>query len=388
MLKKLLFAAATAAAATLPPRNMASTRAAPSKVLLSGPSNIMIADFDGSKFGVALNKQVPGAPTWMAYAKPDLLYAVDENSATTSLFHIDLAGNKIEQSANTTGSNGVVHLAFNKDHTRMVGAAYGSSAIDVFDVSNGGLKYIKSVKSNDNTGPVGDRQEKAHPHQAVLDPTGRYFAVPDLGTDRILILDSDKDSFEVINHVPIEPAGCGPRHGAFFPAGAAKATHYIVLCEIKNVVNVYSLKYGGDKGIEFFTEQSISTFPSATPPKAAAGELVIAPDSKSVYASNRLTGEATDNIAHFRVVQQSAEGSATCQIKLELVGLTSTGGKLPRMFSISEDGQFVLVGNQDGDLGVVALKRNPDGTLEKNPAASIPANTLPNGKGPAFVQQA
>ncbi|KAG6034773.1 hypothetical protein E4U41_006395, partial [Claviceps citrina] len=259
-----------------------------------------------------------------------------------------------------------------------------------------------SANSTDGLGPATGRQVHPSPHQAVPDPTGRYFAVNDLGTDRILILDSADDSFAVVNHVPVEPAGCGPRHGAFFPVGAAQATHYMVVCEIKNLVNVYSLVYGGDKGIEFKTEQTISTFPAAAavPAKAAAGELVIAPDNKNVYVSNRLSG-TTDTIATFRIrgvdPPPAVNGSTKCPphgVKaraagdmLELVGLTSTGGVAPRMISLTSDGKTLLVGNTDGELAVVALKRNQDGTLAEKPAASIAASAFPGGKGPAFIQQ-
>lgn len=383
MLPRLLVAAAaTASALTIPENNMAS-RATQAKILLTNPGNIYIANFDGAKFDIALKKQVSGNPTWMALAKPNLLYAVDENSATTRLLRLDLAGNKIDEVTSVQGSSGVVHLEFTKDKSRMLGAAYGSSAIDVFDTSNGGLKYVKSVKSNDKVGPVTGRQDKPHPHQSVLDPSGRFFAVNDLGTDKILIIDS-QNSFNIVNRVPVLPAGCGPRHGAFFPAGAATATHYMVVCEIKNVVVLYSLTYGGAKGIEFTAQQTISTFKSQAdmPASAAAGELVLAPDNKNVYVSNRLTGQDTDNIAHYRVTGQGSS------VKLEFVGLTSTGGRLPRMFSLSTDGANLLVGNQAGKLGVVALKRNADGTLNATPVASIDMSQFPGDTaGPAYVQQ-
>ncbi|OAQ73507.1 carboxy-cis,cis-muconate cyclase [Pochonia chlamydosporia 170] len=375
MLTQLLLAAATASALSIPSNNMTGT----AKLLLGTPNTISIADFDGTKFSIASKKSFSGNPTWMVFDEGKL-YAVDENSATTHLLKVDLAGNKIDEVSTTSGSNGVVHLELTKDKTQMLGAAYGSAAIDVFD-TQGGLKYVKSIKSDDQVGPNPTRQDKPHPHQSVMDPSGRFFAVNDLGTDKILILDS-QDGFKIVNHVPVQPGGCGPRHGAFHPVGAEKASHYVVLCEIKNLVVTYSLKYGGAKGIEFTEVQSISTFKSQAdmPATAAAGELVIAPDNKSVYVSNRLTGGDTDNIAHFRV--------AGNDFKLEFVGLTSTGGKLPRMFSVSTDGKTLLVGNQDGKLGLVALKRNDDGSLVQAPVASLEMSQFPGEKaGPSFVQQ-
>ncbi|KID92656.1 carboxy-cis,cis-muconate cyclase [Metarhizium guizhouense ARSEF 977] len=392
MLTRLLLVAAAATASALPSSCRNNNNAVPgkmpnsavpsvAKLLITSPGNISIAEFDGTKFDIKSTKGVSGNPTWVAFSQPHL-YAVDENSDTTSLLKVDLAGNKIDQLSSTKGSSGVVHLEFTKDKSQMVGAGFGSSNIDIFDISNGGLKFSNAIKSDDKPGPNTVRQEKPHPHQSVLDPSGRFMAVNDLGTDKILVLDTQK-AFAIVNRVSAEP-GAGPRHGAFFPAGANKATHYFVLCEIKNLVLVYALKYGGDKGIEFELKQTISTFKSveATPAEAAAGELVLAADNKNVYVSNRLTGGQTDNIANFRIDQNGGE------LKLELVGFTSTGGLRTRMFSASLDGQHLFVGNQDGALGVVALKRNADGTLVEKPVASLDMSLFPGQlAGPAFVQQ-
>lgn len=400
MFKELLALAGVAAAASVPRTGDTAVfaRDAPlSKILMSNGSNLLLADFDGAKFNIVLQKRAPIEATWLAYARPDRLYAVNENGQTSTLFGIDVAGNKIEQKTTTQASSGVVHLALSKAGNRMVGAGYGAGSIDVYDTSEGGLKLLKSINSTTTGRQQQQQQEhKAHPHQAVLDPTGRFFVVNDLGTNEILLLDSSGDSFDIINRVPVEPAGCGPRHGAFFPAGAAVPTHYIVLCETKNLVNVYSLRYVGGKGIEFRREQSLSTFSGDVPAKAAAGELVVAPDNRNVYVSNRLSG-ATDSVANFRVVEQPANASssssssdcthAAAPIRLELKGLTSTGGTLPRMFSFANDGQTLLVGNQGGDLAVVALRRNQDGTLAEKPVASIASSAFPGGKGPAYIQQ-
>ncbi|KAG5991633.1 hypothetical protein E4U43_003988 [Claviceps pusilla] len=387
----------------------AAAAAAQAKILMSTGNTIVLADFDGAKFTMASQTNVSVSASWLAYAKPDRLFAVNELGSETTVFSIDLASNTIAQKAQAQGSRGLVHLKLSTDARRMVGAAYGNGTVDVFDVSSGGgggggggIKLLKTVPSHDKPGSVVATQP-SRPHQAVLDPSGRYFVVNDLGFNHILVLDSADDAFTVLNHVPVEPAGCGPRHGAFFPVGAGtttagKATHYIVVCETKNLVNVYSLRYGGPKGIDFTLQQSLSTFDAHHTPlaTAAAGELVIAPDNRNVYVSNRLSG-TTDTIANFRVVTGGGHASSKChrrrsgpsgaETKLELVGLTSTSGKSPRMFSIAHDGQTLLIGNTEGEMAVVALKRNQDGTLPEKPVASIAAGAFPGGKGPVFIEQ-
>lgn len=62
------------------------------------------------------------------------------------------------------------------------------------------------------------RQASPHPHGLAFDPSGRFVAGVDLGTDRLEI-------FELINgrrvsrHVTAIASGSGPRHVVFAPGG-------------------------------------------------------------------------------------------------------------------------------------------------------------------------
>ncbi|KAG6012049.1 hypothetical protein E4U41_005402, partial [Claviceps citrina] len=109
MLKQflLLAGAGAAAAASLPPRD--TTPQASSKILMSTGKNILLADFDGAGFSIASQRSVPFAATWLAYAKPDRLFAVDENGVNTTLLGIDLAAGKLEEGVRAVaqGSSGV-----------------------------------------------------------------------------------------------------------------------------------------------------------------------------------------------------------------------------------------------------------------------------------------
>lgn len=349
------------------------------KLLLGNTGHIYIADFKDDKFSISLNQSVTGDPSWMAFAEPNRVYAVDEFGATLRLFILDLEKNTLELKAEQTGSAGVVHLEFNKDKTRLVGAGYGAGKIDVWNIENDDLKLIKTIDSPGPLGPDKNRQATAHPHQAVLDPSGRFFAVNDLGTDTILLLDSKDDAFEVINRVPVSPGGCGPRHGVFVPddedsddGGRTKttATHYVVVCEMASLAQVFSLDYDGSGGnISFAHVQSVSTYGDVPPPsgQGAAAEVAISPgaDGAYVYVSNRMTGAATDSITRFRFVVDGGGGGSECEPAsssspdpLQYVDSTSTGGLSPRMFGLSstpgvEDTLFV--GNVEGSVGLVAL---------------------------------
>ncbi|KAL6851312.1 hypothetical protein ACO1O0_008440 [Amphichorda felina] len=355
----------------------------PAEVLMTNNGHIYVSLYDGASFSTMMNRTVPGNPTWTKFVEPNKLYAVNENGADMTLFHLDLQGSHVSLTpvTSTAGSEGVVHVELSQDGTRMVGAGYGAGAVDIWDTSNEGLKLIKTIESNGELGPVKPNQDQAHPHQAVLDPSGRFFAVNDLGTDEILLLDSQDDAFDVVRKVPVT-AGCGPRHGVFYPQGAETPTHYMVSCELSNMVIIYELQYA-KADIEFTKVNAISTFaPNATVPEgAAAGEIALSHDNRHFYVSNRLTGATSDTIAHFTI------GYAGTQ-SINYVSETPTGGVSPRMFSLTTDGTEILVGNQKGPEGVVALGLNSDGSIMSKPKASLPVSMFgDNESGPPFIQQ-
>ncbi len=171
--------------------------------------------------------------------------------------------------------------------------------------------------------------------------------------------------------------------------GAAQATHYIVLCELKNLIEVFKLNYTGST-INFTPVQEISSFAPGSPPPAAdagAGEIHISPDGKNVYITNRLTGEATDNLVRFGIVA-SQGGSISLQPHEKI----SSGGILPRMFSLGLTGfeDFIFLANQQGNLGLLAFKKNADGSVNPEPVASLPMTVFSDpstANGPQFVQQ-
>lgn len=373
--------------------------AAVSKLLIGGgPSgSILAADFDGSTFTIVANNTIPGtSASWLLFRDgTNHLYAVDENSNTTRLFTFDVKTNTLTLVQTSTGSSGVVFLDFTADGTSVIGASFGQGTVDVWDLApDTGLLALKDqLVSNDPLGPNPERQLAPHPHQGLLDTSGRFFVVPDLGTDTLLVIDSAAAAFEITNHVRVDPPGCGPRHGVFFPpvapgAAAQPATHYFLACEVTSQLVVFELSYTGTT-IQFTQIQTLSTFGEAFPPAnattAAAGEIQLSIDGKDVYVSNRLTGNATDSISHFGVDTDATTGA----VSLSFRDTVSSGGQVPRMFSFALGAErFVFVTNQAGSLGLVALRRNADGSLDGTPAASLPVSVFgADGFGPQFVQQ-
>ncbi|TFB06386.1 putative 6-phosphogluconolactonase [Trichoderma ghanense] len=386
------------------------------RLLISRPGHIYLATYSSSssstipKITLDLDLPFAGNPSWIAVSPTDprLLYAVNESGSSLHLFELDLASSKLTQIAQRdNASKGVCHLEFNKQGTLLLGSSYEQGAIDIWNTEDPREPQLATTMPSKD--PVVDAGRVPHAHQAVVDPTGRFFVVNDLGTDSMLVLDALRPHVPVVRRVTVE-SGSGPRHGVFYP-GAAEgeereaATHYFLLCETSNRVEVFRLKYR-EADIEFTPAGSYSTFVSdgdgekgGVPKRgafAAAGEIVLSRDSRHLYTSNRLTTDPTETIAHFRIVTAAAaeeddddkEGGG---LRLELVGETSTRGKHPRMFSLSRDGSELFVGNQEGEWAVVVLRRREDGTLEEEPVAGILMEDIVKGsdgddeRGPMFV---
>ncbi|KAI1749197.1 putative isomerase YbhE [Xylaria castorea] len=365
------------AAPSFMPRTAAT--AVTHSVLIGVPGQVVTADLTETSFKIT-NKASTGAGSdysWMRYKKStDTVYAVNEYGSEVTAFklgHLDVKGGN---SAN--GSAGVVFLEFNKDQTRMIGAAYGSSTLDVWDTSAAGapklLKSVNVTSSYPSSGPLGNK-----PHQALFDPTGDWLVVPDLGADQLLIADTKADSYKIINAISLKP-GSGPRHGGFIKSN--DRTFFVVACELSNEVHLYEFKYS-DNGPEFIHLSEQSTYGPGITPKnatsAAAGALLIASNNRDIYISNRLSGDTEDNIAHFFFDAKTTN--------LTFARSIPTGGVNPRSMSFAASESILFVTNVAGPLGVAAISRCADsGRLGAKPFAGTNLTVLlPDGADPATV---
>lgn len=126
------------------------------------------------------------------------------------------------------------------------------------------------------TAPGADpsRQDAPHPHEALLDPTGSFIVVPDLGADLVRIFKIDATTSRITESTPlVTPAGAGPRHGAFLKTG--ENTYFFLVGELDNNVRSYKVTYGMDLMTldEVFTAGMYGDTP--TPAGAAAAEAIV-----------------------------------------------------------------------------------------------------------------
>lgn len=151
----------------------------------------------------------------------------------------------------------------------------GTSLVNILDVSDpASLVQVQNFTFTlDGPGTVPDRQEAPHPHQTVLDPTGAFLLVPDLGADLVRIFATSADgTVEMLDPLPVEP-GSGPRHIAF---AERDGTIMYLISELSNTISAWKVSYS-EGTIEFEEMFIISTHGGCrkVPEGASASEILV-----------------------------------------------------------------------------------------------------------------
>lgn len=185
------------------------------------------------------------------------------------------------------------------------------------------------------------RQEAPHPHGVAV--CGGQLYVADLGSNQVVCWAIDFDRAKLrLSSVLVLHDLAGPRHIQFTRCGRAG----FVLNELDNTVCV--LHRDEKRGGRLTLVQTLSTlpagwieshndpasFPNAVYSQAShASELMISPDDRYVYCSNR----GHDSIAALAIRRTDWT--------LSPVQYCSTLGRIPWVFCMSTDGRFVVVQN-------------------------------------------
>ena len=209
-----------------------------------------------------------------------------------------------------------------------------------------------------------ERQTSPHPHQVVLDPSGHYALIPDLGLDQIVAYRFDSETGQLTpNDSPFirTAPGAGPRHLAFHPDGHRA----FGINELDLTVAVYN--YDERRGVlslretEFAAAAPAGSVKSVDRTGVSGAEIAVHPSGNFVYVSLR----GADEI----VVYQFDEPAD----KLTFLERIPTGGKTPRNFAIDPSGKWLLTANQNS-ASITVFRIGDDGRLIATAQhASVPA---------------
>ena len=348
-------------------------------------------DADGSAIRILSMIEYPGAPPgYLTVARTrsgeQILYAT--NRSEVSWFSIGDQSQLTLRGSASTGSDGSTHLCTDRDAQLLFTANYGGGSVSLLPIAEDGALGEANVYAHGPgahqgaEGRWGDgpqfRQEASHPHGVVV--CGGQLYVADLGTNQVVCwtIDFDNRTLRAASTITLHEFA-GPRHIQFTNDGEMG----FVLNELDNTVCV--LRRDAAKVGELSLEQTLSslpqgwaaahtdpaTFPNEVYSKPShASELLLSPDDRYVYASNR----GHDSIAVFA-------RDASSQ-RLKPVQFEPTGGRIPWVFCLSVDGRILVVQNnhtgasEEGPDSVVVFHRDGSTGLLSLAAARLEFATV------------
>jgi 6-phosphogluconolactonase (cycloisomerase 2 family) len=288
----------------------------------------------------ALTEFVGSVPTenpsyLTASADGSVVYAVGENGGSRPSF---AAAFDFDRATGTLSPLGSRKTASNEKDERLGGdspcniatngrlvvtANYGSGDISVYAVcDNGALSpLVQRIDIQASDPAVTSRM-----HCVKFSPDGKWLFASDLGRDQILRFDVREDSIDQSSMVAFDvPKGSGPRHFIFDKAGR----NIYLINELSG--SVIAFRYN-DGELEPF-----QTIQADTAEGHGSADIVLTPDGRWLYASNRLKN---DGIAIFSVNPE--DGTLTD------AGYRTTGIH-PRNLSIAPGGKYLLAACRDSD---------------------------------------
>ena len=293
-------------------------------------------------------------PSFMAYdAAGRYMYCVDwmptykgTHSGSVSAYHIERPSGHLTL-LNTVSSHGAnpTHLSIHPSGKFVLVASYFGGSVAVLPILANGRLGEATFFSRDQ-GKVGPNHAASappgsfassghdgpHAHMIEADAAGRYVFSADLGLDRIYVWKFDAGKGSLIPNDPpfvSLPPGDGPRHFAFHPSGR----WFYSLQEEASTVVVFD--YDPARG-RLTKKQTVSSLPAGFAGSNFPAEVLVSPDGKFLYASNRLH----DTIARYSI---GADGTLAWQ------GEEWTRGNHPRAFNWDPARNFFYACNQFAD---------------------------------------
>ena len=237
-------------------------------------------------------------------------------------------------------SEGAAPCFVSVDHSgRVVFVAnYNGGSIALLPIeADGSLAAATHVVHHTGKGPNAERQEAAHAHCIVADPSNRFVLAADLGVDRVFVYRLDLEG-KSLRHVEggdaIMRPGAGPRHIAFHPT--------LPLVFVSNELDstVAALRFDAERGV-LTPADTHSTLPAGWTGTNYPADIHMAPSGRALYVSNR----GHNSIAVFSVAEKTGA--------LALEQVVSTDGDWPRNFTLDPTGRWLLVANQRSDSIIV-----------------------------------
>lgn len=312
--------------------------------------------------------------TWVqSNPQRPILYAVDDDKVregSVTAYTVDRAtGALAELNRVDSDGRGTTNLSLDARSKTLLAASYNSGSVSTIALEpDGRLGARASTIQETGSGPNVHRQESAHAHNAVVDPSGHYVLVPDLGADRVFVYGFDAATHALLpdNGEPpralATPPGSGPRHLVF----GADGRFAYVITELSG--EIFVLGWDAAHG-RLTPVQTVSLSTPEFKGMKSGAEINISADGRFVYAEDR--GE--NMLVVYRVDPQSGELSELQRI--------ACGGEKPWGMELDPSGRWLFVANQhSGNVAVFGV----DPASGKLTATGVTAQ-VPTAVSVAFV---
>jgi 6-phosphogluconolactonase (cycloisomerase 2 family) len=358
--------------------------------------NLYVASYAGNITSLSLLQKADGSynlsqtstfnssthtPSWLTLNKQNnVLYMVDEavnNTNGTVVSYKTSYTGKLSEITRLEDIGGGVDATFFGSGSALAVPHYTGSALVTYNITSTGHLEQLQLFTYELSGPgtVPNRQDAPHPHQVVLDPTGQYLLINDLGADLVRVYSIGSGNL-IAAMTPLKTkAGSGPRHGAFSLDPISGHYIYYLVAEIASTVTAYKVTYLSNNGGLSF--ESIGVYSSLSPGQAipptttgestgVAAEITVSPDGSTLIISNRRdltfknTKPPSDSISSFAI--SPIDGT------LSFSQLFPAGGSYPRQFSLNRAGNLVAVGLQETGSVAILERDTCSGTFVKEVA--------------------
>lgn len=324
-----------------------------------GSQGLYVFEFDRSTGSMTQLQSIddPVAPNFQAlhpngsflYSVSGEAYSDDSAYGTVVAYRIDpTTGTLTRINDQSVEGSGPAHVSIDPRGAFAYVSNYGEGNLSVFGINdNGSLTEAVEVVQHEGSSVNERRQSGPHVHSVIPSPDGRFIYVSDLGLDKIMIYEVDRETGSLTPaetpFVESDP-GAGPRHFTIHP----------------NNEFAYSVEEMSSTVVSFRVDRSsgaltpvqrVSMLPDGFQGSNSAADIHVSPDGRFLYASNR----GHDSLVIYEI--DPATG------RLSLVGHESTRGEHPRNFMIDREGAFVLVANRDDDEVVLFRRDRETGRL-------------------------
>ncbi|KAK3380952.1 Lactonase, 7-bladed beta-propeller-domain-containing protein [Podospora didyma] len=337
-----------------------------------GIYTLSLTTTDNTSGKLSISSQANGCgttPGWLElYSDSKKLYCFDESWGGSGYITEYSVGNDgkltIGSQLKTTGNSVHGQLYGGPEGKSFVATTeYSPSTMTTYKLPLSGSKVMNLQKFTLSQRGPNSRQDVSHPHEAALDPTKKFFLVPDLGADvvRIFKINTDTGALTACGTAAAS-AGDGPRHIVFWKSAAGVQRAYTVN-ELGNSVSSWDVTYPADSSsgcLALKRAQTISTYAPGKKGGSTTKAAEIRVVDNFLYASNRADqtfGNQQDSIATYTI---DATTGAIAWLEA-----ANSYTYYPRTFQFNKAGTLAAIGGQTSSTVAIVARDPATGKLGK-----------------------